>query len=94
MKNGKAEENYYLELQVRKECRRNQISHNHAAIQDIVTIIKQYRPYTSGTDAVIRFVMQCIRFSIQDTEKKQRILNPKYIHKLLRKGLFENPEPI
>lgn len=93
-KTGKAEENWYLEHQVKKECWRQHISCETESVDDTVKVIKQYRPHTSGTKEILSIIMLCIRKSVDGIENKSRKLNAKYINKLTRKALLSNPEPI
>lgn len=92
--NGKAEEVWYLEHQVKKECWRQHTECKEEVLKDVVEVIKQYRPQTSGTKEIVPLIMYCIRQSVDGIERKKRKLNAAYINKLARKALLSNPEPV
>lgn len=86
-RSGKAEENWYFEHLVKKECWRLHMAHDDEALEETARIAKQYRPYAGSTAGTLSLLMQCIRKSAEDTEPGNRQLHEKYVHKLMRQSL-------
>lgn len=83
---GKTETAVYREHLVSKECRRCHIQYTQKELEDVATLTtRNYQP--GKYPEVLRILMQCIRFSVEGLRWKDRALNPKYIHKLLRRAL-------
>lgn len=82
-----SETDQYLGHMVQVSCRRSKIREIDAhALNDTVQVIKQYRPTAreQGYD-IIDIMADSIRASIAGyKDKAQRVLNPKYVHKLVR----------
>lgn len=86
---GKAEENWYLEHEARKECRRRHTSYTESDIEEMVRIVKQYRQLCGGTEDMLHILKECIRYSVEGVRWKDRMLKKKYIHMLVRKAIFD-----
>lgn len=85
-KNGKTEENWFLEHLVKKECWRNHISYDEKSLADTAYLPIQYRSIRDRNN-MLQTLMLCIQKSVEDTERKERQLQMKYVHKLLRRAL-------
>lgn len=91
---GKSEESMHLEQLVKKECHRNHISYDDENLEDTAYLVKQYRTYQDGgTKGIIDLLMYCIRMSAEGIRWKDRMLQSKYIHLLVRKGLGIGNQP-
>lgn len=91
---GKSEESVHLEQLVKKECHRNHISFDDDNLEDTAYLVKQYRTYQDGgTKGIIELLMYCIRMSIEGIRWKDRMLQSRYIHLLVRKGLGIENQP-
>lgn len=85
-KGSRSEIEVYREHLISKECRRSHIQYTQKELEDVVTLTTHnYRP--GKYPEVLRILMQCIRSSAEGLRWKDRSLNPKYIHKLLRRAL-------
>lgn len=85
-----SETNQYMGHLVGVSCRRAKIKQFvPEAVQDVVTIIKQYRQEAkeNGSKNIFEIVDECIQTSVRDRAKE---LNSKYIHKLVRSVLGLN----
>lgn len=89
-KEWKAERNWYLEGQIKKECHRLHISYEKQELEDVAYLPVQYQNYEDRKSLFER-VKSCIRQSIDGIRYSERTLQNKYIHKLLKKAL-EIPE--
>lgn len=78
---------------VNVSCRRSKIKDaTEENVKETITLIKQYRQDAMDLAgrSILILIDECIRMSVQD--KKRKILNSKYVHKLIREklGLKQN----
>lgn len=89
----KSEESWYREHLVRKECWRNHIEYNEEEMIKLAYLPRQYKEFVDGQSEIekimgaAKVLMLCIRTSIEGIRQKDRQLQPKYIHKLMRKAI-------
>lgn len=86
-----AEEQWYLQHQVRKEFNRNHIKYEKVDLKDAAEIVGQYRPLYkevgNGTGIVLSALMKMIRKSVEGLLRKDRYASVPYIHTLVRQEL-------
>lgn len=93
LKKKKSEEEWYREHLVKKECWRNHIEYDKESLTSTAYLSRQYFDFFNGQSeiekimAAAKALMLCIRTSVEDIKRKDRQLQPKYIHKLLRKSI-------
>ena len=93
-----SETDQLLGHEVKTHCRRckiKDIDSQAQAVEDTMQLVKQYRPEAKERGVDILDVLQdCIWTSVQGF--KHRVLNPKYVHKLIRikLGLENDPWPV
>lgn len=86
--NQKSEEAWCHEHLVKKECWRNHISYDEENVKNTAFLVKQYREHCDiSTNDALRILMCCIQKSIDGIERKDRRLQQKYIHKLMKESL-------
>lgn len=92
-KQKKSEEAWYREHLVKKECWRNHIEYDEKSLISTAYLSRQYYDFFNGRSEIEKIMeaaktlMLCIRTSIEGIQRKERQLQPKYIHKLLRKSI-------
>ena len=92
-KGKKSEEAWYLQHLVKKECWRNHIEYEEKALADTAYFPRQYYNWFSGRSEMekvmeaAKALMFCIQTSIEGIKRKERRLQTKYIHLLMRKGI-------
>lgn len=86
----KAEDTWHYEHLVKKECWRNHVTYDETSLKETAFLVKQYRQLGGGAKALIRIVMLCIQKSVEGVERRDRTLQYKYIHKLV-KGCLDLP---
>ena len=92
---GKSESSQYFYHQIEKECWRNhmkldpqaEVATTEQDITDTAGLLAQYKEYGDSLKDVMRTVSDCIKKSVEGIRYKERKLEPKYIHKLLRRAL-------
>ena len=83
----KAEDTWNYEHLVKKECWRNHIAYDETSLKETAFLVKQYRQLGGGAKALIKIVMLCIQKSVEGVECRDRTLQYKYIHKLVKRCL-------
>lgn len=91
-KGYKTEMAWYIESRVKTECHRCHVSYDSGRISDTASLIGQYREklnYKVGNKSkeLLRIVLTCLHRTVEGLRWKDRELNPRYIHKLLRTAL-------
>lgn len=92
-KQKKSEETWYREHLVKKECWRNHIEYDEESLKSTAYLSRQYYDFFNGRSEIEKIMeaaktlMLCIQTSIEGIQRKDRQLQPKYIHKLLRKSI-------
>lgn len=93
-KKGKTEEAWYLQHLVKKECWRNHIKYEEKNLADTAYFPRQYKEFVgkgkNETEKIMeaaKVLMLCIRTSVEEIQRKDRVLDTKYIHILIRKAL-------
>lgn len=91
-----SETDQLLGHEVKTHCRRSKIKEiDSQAVEDTMQLVKQYRLEAKERGVNILDILQdCIWTSVQGF--KNRVLNPKYVHKLIRikLGLLDDPWPV
>lgn len=89
----KPEEAWYREHVVKKECWRNHIQYNDEVIESTAYLSRQYYDFFDGRSQIEKIMeaaktlMLCIRTSVEGIRWKDRELQPKYIHILMRRAI-------
>lgn len=85
LNNVNSETDQYLNHMARVNCRRNKVKNvSHETLTEIVKIIKQYKNIAIAQECnILNIISSCISFSVEK-QKKNRNVNYKYVHKLVR----------
>lgn len=86
-RNNRSEELQHFDHLVKKQCQRQQTRYDKQAIEDTAKLIQQYRQNAGGTKEMLSVLSASIESSIKQLQKKDRVLKPDYVHKLIREGL-------
>ena len=83
-KRNVSETDQLLGHEVKTDCRRSKIKEiDDQAVEDTMQLVKQYRHDANERGVnILEIVQECIWTSVQGF--KNRVLNPKYVHKLIR----------
>ena len=83
-KRNVSETDQLLGHEVKTDCRRGKINEiDDQAVEDTMQLVKQYRHDANERGVnILEIVQECIWTSVQGF--KNRVLNPKYVHKLIR----------
>lgn len=83
-KRNVSETDQLLGHEVKTDCRRSKIKEiDDRAVEDTMQLVKQYRHDANERGMnILEIVQECIWTSVQGF--KNRVLNPKYVHKLIR----------
>lgn len=90
---GKPEEAWYREHLVKKECWRNHIKYDEESLKSTAYFSRQYMNWFDGEKdiqkimAAAKVLMLCIQTSVEGIQRKDRELQPKYIHILMRRSI-------
>lgn len=82
----KSERSWYLEGLVKKECHRQHISYDEQSLEDVAYLPVQYQNFEEKK-SLLEKIRSCIQQSIAGVKYSERILENRYIHKLLKKAL-------
>lgn len=81
----KAEIDWYREHIVEEGCRRSRTAYTEKAFDDVKGLLRTYKP--DEYQGIGQRLMESIAKSVEGIRQKERSLNPKYVHKLLREAL-------
>ncbi len=80
----KSEIMYYYEALVRKECNRMHIAYDSGVLHDTAELMGQYLKIAGGIKEIHTRLRESIKQTVEGIPRKDRTLQPKYVHRLLK----------